>query len=129
MSINTSLNLVNGNTNLLNNLKEYFDNQINPLANAGQRFGISANGISYKSFCINDIFNNVYDSNKYIAEIKYVNSNDIKITLIDKDTYTPTDYAPYNVNALSQIVYLDKGTDIVNLLSYIINNIEEYQKD
>lgn len=129
MSINTSLNLVNGNTNLLNNLKEYFDKQINPLANAGQRFGISANGISYKSFCINDIFNNIYDSNKYIAEIKYVNSNDIKITLIDKDTYTPTDYGPYNVNALSQIVYLDKGTDIVNLLSYIINNIEEYQKD
>ena len=51
---------------ILEDYKEYFDKQINPLANAGQRFGISANGISYKSFCINDIFNNVYDSNKYI---------------------------------------------------------------
>ena len=128
MAITSSLNLVQQNTNLLDELKEYFEKQINPLANAGQRFGIASNGIAYKSFSINDIFDNAYSGDKYIAELKYTNSNMLKISLVDKETYTESNEA-YQLNDISSILYLSDSSDIVNLISYVINNIEEYQKD
>lgn len=128
MAINTFINLAQNNTDLFDAFKEYFEKQINPLANAGQRFGISANGITYKSFNINDIFNNIYDADKYIAELKYVNSNDVKISIVDKESYNEEDNI-YKEDAISQNIYLSGDDDIVSLLSYVINNIEEYQKD
>ena len=128
MAITTSLNLMQNNANLLNELKEYFEKQINPLANAGQRFGIASNGISYKSFSINDLFDNAYSEDKYIAELKYTNSNMLKLSLVDKETYAPHDEA-YQLTDISSILYLSNSSDIVNLISYVINNIEEYEKD
>lgn len=127
--------LQNKNSGTNNDWKSFFENfSIEALANLGQRFGISADGIKYHSFNMFDILDTPenYDASKHIAKFNYSDNSTITLTIIDKETGEPVENISNNYEtdiSLSRVFIIDDAIEAINNMPYIINGLEEYKSN
>ena len=117
-------------------LKEYIDQNVSPLANAGQRFGINANGIKYIQVSCADIFNinnHDYDKDNYILELQCNNDYSLKnIKLKNKITQSYETIENNNLNHDVKIIIheiFNNDETLQKLINFAFIDIEEISND
>lgn len=111
-------------------VKQYIENSVAPLANAGQRFGINANGIKYKQKTCADIFNLNYVDNKenYLLEIHFENNTLNNIQLVNKNNNVSV--LDINKTFINELLFSNiSDNNIANLLKYSFTDITEISED
>lgn len=120
-------------------LREYIDQSVSPLANAGQRFGINATGIKYITKTCADIFNltDESDINNKLLEIHFSENElkNIRIYDVVNDTYksvkklSTDESISFTNKLLIQELYDNNNETIINLINFAFNDINRISSD
>ena len=117
-------------------VKQYIDESVSPLANAGQRFGINGNGIKYvNKTCaeifgltyysnINDLLLEFHTNNNSLQNIKILNKKTGKIeeTIYEIQSFT-------NQVSIQSILNNNTNETINNLINFSFNDIDGISDD
>lgn len=130
-----NINLLQNTNSYKEYAQEYLEQSLQALANAGQRYGLPASNIVYSSFNISDIYSDVIQgSDDYYMKLNVKNANIMRSVLCKfindgsriKEIEIPNTEENININ---NILYTTSTKEIIELLSYIINNISEYHEN